>query len=140
VSIGSSITLNVDAIGQPPLRYRWYFSNNPIPNATNSILSLTNVQSSQSGTYAVVVSDFSGSSTSNPALLSIVPALHIDMVPAISLQGDVGRTYTLEYVNAVGVGSWTPLASILITNTGQLYFDTSAVGQPARYYRLTLVP
>jgi hypothetical protein len=59
------------------------------------------------------------------------------MVPAISLFGLPGANYRLEYVTAsVPTNAWTLLALITITNNPQLYFDVSAIGQPARFYRL----
>ena len=139
--VGSKVHLTARAIGPPPLSYQWFFQSNTMIGATNSVLHLYNLQSSQAGEYTVVVSNGSGSVTSQPALLSIVPALHIDLVPAIRLDGDVGRAYRLEYLNSPGpTGVWMALATNVITNTGQYYLDTSAIGQPMRLYRMMQLP
>ena len=36
--------------------------------------------------------------------------------------------------------AWITLTTVTLTNTSQLYFDTSAPGQPERLYRLVPVP
>ena len=53
------------------LAYQWRFNGENIPGATNNLLVLTNVQSSQSGAYVAVVFGNSISLASHPALLTI---------------------------------------------------------------------
>jgi len=140
VTIGSTVRLKVIATNSPT-SYQWFFGTNLIEGATSSTLTLTNVQQSQSGAYTVVVSNLNGSVTSDPAMLSVLPGLGIDMVPRISLAGEVGLTYRLEYVNSMGpTGAWNTLTTISITNNPQFYYDDSALGQPARFYRLVGSP
>jgi hypothetical protein len=68
---GSTIRLYVSANGIPPLKYQWSFDNtNALSGATNSFLDLPNVQPTQAGAYAVVVTNLSGAVTSNPAMLT----------------------------------------------------------------------
>lgn len=142
VAIGSTAVLAVSAIGYRPLTYQWYFNGtNTIPGATNALLRLENLQPAQAGDYTVGVGNTAGITLSQPAFLNILPALKIDMVPAISLIGAVGLTYRLDYVNAVGsTTNWITLATITLTNSPEYYFDTSAIGQPTRFYRLMQVP
>ena len=54
------------------LAYQWRFNNSPIPGATSSSLNLTNVQSSQAGSYTVVVSNSTLAITSSIASLSVI--------------------------------------------------------------------
>ncbi|HEV2695403.1 MAG TPA: immunoglobulin domain-containing protein [Verrucomicrobiae bacterium] len=68
---GTNITFGALAIGDAPLSYRWLFNGNPIPSATNSALTLTNIQSANAGTYSVVVTNFSGTATSRAAFLRL---------------------------------------------------------------------
>ncbi len=142
VSIGSTVRFFVNAAGVKPFNYQWYFNaTNPIAGGTNQMLILTNVQSTQAGSYHVSVSNGAGGTLSQPASLSVIPALDVRLVPAIGLYGDVGRSYRLDYINAVGpTNAWVALDTITITNTGQLYFDVSAVGKSARFYRLVQLP
>jgi hypothetical protein len=47
----------------------------------------------------------------------------------------------VDYINQVGpIDAWVALATVTLTNTSQLYFDTSAPGRPDRLYRVVQVP
>ena len=72
---------------------------------------------------------------------SVVPSLNLNFVPAITLTGNVGDSLRLDYINAIGpTNDWVTLATVTLTNTSQLYFDTSARGQPDRLYRVVPLP
>lgn len=67
--------------------------------------------------------------------------LNLTQVPAIRLHGDVGSIMRLDYIEQYGpTQAWFTLATIALTNTSELYFDTSAIGQPARLWRIVPVP
>ena len=61
------------APGSATLSYQWQFNSADIPEATNSALSLENVQLSQTGNYSVLVSNAEGSVTSSNAFLTVIP-------------------------------------------------------------------
>jgi hypothetical protein len=71
--IGGSATLNVVAIGSAPLGYQWFFEGAALSGATNSGLSLADLQESQSGAYQVVVSNTVGAVTSQVATVTVRP-------------------------------------------------------------------
>src|SRR5580658_5681268 len=77
---GSSASFTVGAYGQTPFQYQWYFngsnqlSSASNPTATNTTLSLTNLQFDQTGTYTVVVSNALGGVTSQPVTLLVFKA------------------------------------------------------------------
>lgn len=140
-AIGSTVYLTVSAVGSLPLAYQWFFGGSPVPGATNSVLVLSSLLPSQAGAYTAAVTNSAGSDLSQPGMLSVLPALDVHMVPALTLIGATGCTYRLDYINAFGpVDNWSTLASVLITNQPQLYFDVSAIGQPQRFYRLVQAP
>jgi len=72
---------------------------------------------------------------------SAIPALSLYMVPAVSLTGSIGHSVQVDAINQFGpTDAWVTLAAVTLTNTSQLYFDTSARGQPARLYRVVPLP
>jgi pectate lyase len=72
VAPGNSVSFSVVAGGSMPLTYQWYFNTNSlIPNATNSTLTLTGVQTTNAGAYSVFVSNGAGSTNSTNATLVI---------------------------------------------------------------------
>ena len=142
VAAGSEPVESVVTFG-PVLGYQWYFNaTNAIGGATNQLLFLPNIQEQQSGQYTVIVSNASGSVTSLPMALSVLPALGINMVPALTLKGGIGLTYNVQYINPLGPTNapWTTLATVTLTNSPEFYSDYSAIGQPSRFYRIVEVP
>ena len=72
---GTNATLTANVVGQGPFVYQWLFYGTNLDSATNSALSFTNAQLSQSGFYSVVVTNIYGAVTSSVAAVSVVPAL-----------------------------------------------------------------
>ncbi len=79
VPSGASATFSVVAGGTAPLSYQWQVNGTNLAAATSTSLTLTNVQTTQAGSYSVVVSNLYGSTNSSGAsltvnVLSCVPA------------------------------------------------------------------
>ena len=73
---------------------------------------------------------------------SVIPSLSLlGIVPAITMTGGIGHSLRVDYINQFGpIDAWVTLATVALTNRPQLYFDTSARGQPARLYRVVPIP
>lgn len=75
VVAGDDASFTVSVIGAPEFSYQWMFNGQNLPDATNSVLVLTNVQTEAAGTYAVMVANAFGFDTSSNAVLTVnVPA------------------------------------------------------------------
>jgi hypothetical protein len=72
VLAGATATFRVSASGTAPLSYQWQLGGTNILTATNSLLTLTNVQLSQAGNYSVQISNILGSTNSATAVLTVV--------------------------------------------------------------------
>ncbi len=69
---GESATFSVTAGGSEPLSYQWYYNNSTLlTNATDTTLTLTNIQVGNAGLYSVVVSNIAGTATSSNAVLNV---------------------------------------------------------------------
>ncbi len=66
---GDEAEFHVEATGDDPLFYQWHYNSTPIAGATNATLTFTNLEPSQSGQYAVVVYNESGTAESEPPSL-----------------------------------------------------------------------
>jgi alpha-tubulin suppressor-like RCC1 family protein len=73
VAFGGSCQLEASISGAAPFSYQWSFNGVDLPGATNAVLSLTNVVLTQTGSYAVRVSNAFGVTTSQSASLQVVP-------------------------------------------------------------------
>ena len=73
VILGRNASLSAFAGGSTPLSYQWRFNGVSLSGATNTALTFTNVQPSNSGSYSVVVTNSLGSITSSNAVLTVMP-------------------------------------------------------------------
>jgi hypothetical protein len=67
----SNVTLSVTAIGTNPLGYQWLFNGNAISGANTNPFVLSNAQTTDSGNYSVIVSNFMGSILSSNAVVTV---------------------------------------------------------------------
>jgi sugar lactone lactonase YvrE len=70
-SVGQSTTLSVTATSIIPVSFQWTKSGTPLPGATSASLVLTNLQVSDTGAYAVTVSNDVGSEVSAAATVGV---------------------------------------------------------------------
>lgn len=71
VTIGGATTFSVLATGTMPLSYQWLFGGTVVPGGSTSTLTIGKVQASDAGSYAVVISNSSGSITSSVVSLTV---------------------------------------------------------------------
>jgi hypothetical protein len=71
---GTTARFSVTAAGTAPLSYQWQFQGQEIPGATQSELTIDNLEWDQAGEYRVVVSNAAGGITSQQAVLTIQKA------------------------------------------------------------------
>ena len=100
---GTNVVFEVATGGDAPLSYRWQRNGVSIPDETNSVLTLTNVQSAQAGFYSVLVSNLVATVRSATARLTVLTEPTILQHPAS--QTVHGGTNVLLFVAAEGSGS-----------------------------------
>jgi subtilisin-like proprotein convertase family protein len=98
VTAGGNTSFTVVASGALPLTYQWFFNQtNPLADATNSALVLTNAQASDAGLYSAVVSNPFGSVTSALAALSVLqPPLITQQPLSLALTNGQSASFTLS--------------------------------------------
>jgi hypothetical protein len=95
----------------------------------------------QSGETVIVVSvtDGSGQTTERSFRLSVCPcdgpSLEIDLLALLTIHGEVGTTYRIEYADAAD-GAWHFLGTIRLQRTPQTYIDASVSARQHRLYRV----
>jgi hypothetical protein len=73
VAAGASVTFSVTASGSVPLTYQWTRDGRALAGATGPSLTLSAVQPSDAGTYAVTVANSAGSAAAVGARLTVAP-------------------------------------------------------------------
>ena len=120
---GEAATFSVVAFGSQPLTYQWFFDNtNLIIGATNALLTLTNVQLSDAGTYHVTVTNAAGSVTSSNAALAVNPTLPCTPSGLVAWWQAEGNAN-----DSVGTNNGTLLGGLSFTNgeVGQAFNFTN---------------
>ena len=80
---GDTVNFNIGAGGTAPLTYHWSFNGTNLDGATNSTLTLSDVQPGESGDYAVLVTNLYGAATSSVASLTVlVPPTNCTPAPS----------------------------------------------------------
>ena len=144
VTVDNPVAFTVTASGTPPLNYQWQKDGQPIVGATDSTLTIANVQTSDAGTYTVVVSNSAGSVVSQVAILTVAsptpePATLsgfrklADGTVEFSLEGEIGRTYRIDVSS--DLVNWFTLTSVTTTSPKQSVRDTGVANLAARFYR-----
>ena len=93
VLAGSSASFTAVAGGTAPISYQWSKNGTPISGATSSTLNLSNVQTTDDGSYTLTATNSVGSVTSNPAQLTVTTTVPL-----------VNSAYNLTGFATVGAG------------------------------------
>jgi hypothetical protein len=135
-----SVTLRVVANGAGPLSFQWRHNGADLTGMTNSVLALSNVQSSDSGSYTVVVSNRRGSLTSVAAQVRVLAApaivriVHSAGGTAVAFTSVSGLTYTLAASRSL-----TDVWQSIDTRTAlgaETTLSDAAVNDEVRFYRI----
>jgi hypothetical protein len=128
-TVGGSVTFSVAVGGTPPLSYQWSFGGSALDGATNSFLTLTNVQSNQAGNYSVVITNAQGTATSSNATLSVIfPPASVRVVSVTNAQS--GATVNVPVALAAN-GNENGLSFSLNFDTTKLTYVSTALGSGA---------
>lgn len=144
VPAGGNASLSAIVGGSPPFTYQWVFNGTNLPAATNSTLLLTNLQSTATGDYWVIVANVAGSATSAPpAQVTVVPlwCANAEFKPGagfkLTFQGQTGLVG--EVLASTSLVDWLVLGRF--TNaTGVVDFTDPDQNHNRRFYRARLLP
>ena len=126
------------------MSYHWSFYGTNIAGSTTATLAFANAQTTNAGSYTVVVTNSAGSITSSVASLTVTN-------PGISLSTAVGAIlneagFTFQFSVPIGITyvvdastdlqAWTPISTNLSLSGSVAFTDAAAVNFPGRYYRV----
>ncbi|MEI6569367.1 MAG: immunoglobulin domain-containing protein, partial [Verrucomicrobiota bacterium] len=122
--VGGTATFGVQATGTAPLSYQWRFNGTELVNggrisgATDSILTFTNIQTTDAGNYTVVVTNAYGSVTSSIAVLTLVSAPNFTLttsgagLPQLHLSGVAGTYCDIQ--KSTNLVNWTLIGRAVV--------------------------
>jgi hypothetical protein len=142
VLAGATVTFSPVVTGTSPFIYQWRFNGTNLAAATNSSLSLTNVQPGQSGNYSLAVTNAAGVAISSNAVLTVnfppaairaistnAPACNVIAVP-IQIVAN-GNEYAISFSLGFTQGSLTCLGTLPGSGLSgaSLYVNTNQPGR-----------
>ncbi|MGH7972828.1 MAG: immunoglobulin domain-containing protein [Limisphaerales bacterium] len=142
VLLGQPASFSVVATGTSPIVYQWYFNATLIDGATNSTLSVPNVQQAQAGSYTVQVANPEGSVISSAATLSVQPPPVLSVTPGavstteFSFQFSVPVGHTFIVLASGDLRSWTSIGTNVAVSGTSTFVDTATTNYPQRFYRV----
>ncbi len=150
VTRDSTVTLSVGSLGSNPLAYQWYFSNRLFTTTSSGALTLADVQTTNTGPYYVVVTNFLGAVTSSVAMLTVEPynfyATNVLKFDSALLSGTnfifsftaiSNQSYTVQYQSVLGGSAWQKLRDILAAPTNRVVWLTNSFSAARnRFFRL----
>jgi hypothetical protein len=140
VKAGDAASLYVIAEGSSPISYQWKKDGVAISGGTNATLAFSTVNTSESGSYSVTVTNGTGSATSSVATLSVVSPPSIISQPSTAAI-NINSAFTFS-VTAVGTGplsyQWKKGTVNIPGATSETYTISSAIPADAGIYSLTI--
>lgn len=93
---GGNVTFSAQATGSPPLSYQWYADGQALNGATNRVLRFPSVTTGAQGAqFKAVVSNDSGSLTSQVATLTLTPSNQPVVAKDLAVSGLQGAPITI---------------------------------------------
>jgi uncharacterized repeat protein (TIGR01451 family) len=139
-STGAQVIMSVMGSGSGTITYQWEKNGTPLTGDTNAMLTLSDVQLADSGSYSATVSNPGGGVASNSITLNVVPGT-VNPVPVITSQPvgqavlyDTNVTLTVTASGNAMTYQWYKNGSAIATGTtDSLNFPTIQPGDTATY-------
>lgn len=145
---GGSAAFTPSVAGFNPLVYHWTMNSTTLANATNSSLTLTNLQLTNAGAYTFVVTNSVGTATSAPAQLGVKVADYslaksgpAPGTPQLTIVGISNQIYGIQgATNLAGPIAWQGLTNVQLTSPTNAWADPRPMTLPQSYYRVVPGP
>jgi hypothetical protein len=120
------------------VRYQWYKQDVPLPEATNFFLVFPAASLQDTGSYAVVVSNFFGSVTSSLARLSVLPRLtepRLDGGLFVASLLGLPAEGTVIISSSTDLTNWNPVVTNSLPPASLPFQWPAATNRPCQFYR-----
>ncbi|MBL9174405.1 MAG: immunoglobulin domain-containing protein [Verrucomicrobiales bacterium] len=137
---GEAFTLTSAATANGPVTYAWFKDTQPL-GTTSSDFSVLSAASGDGGSYTVSATGAGGTTTSQPAIVTIAAPLSLGIPQAaadgihLPFNGIPGRTYGLETREDLLTGTWTGAGEVIAGANPEFTVTESASGP--HWYRVS---
>ena len=146
IAQGTTATFSATAGGTPALTYQWQFKGGNLTAATNASLVIPNVQPSNAGSYAVIVTNNYGAITSAVVTLTVGTTNTPPQIIAsganfgfqsnkfgFNINGYVGQRIVVD--GSTNLTQWIPLLTNSAGSSPYYFVDPASTNFRWRYYR-----
>lgn len=142
VTAGTNVSFKVTATGTAPLSYSWKFNTVAIPGANTSSLQLTNVQTTNSGTYSVTVSNSAGSTNASATLTvnaaSVAPSISSQPV-SLTVSNAASANFSVTAAGTAPLSyQWLKGTTALLAATNSTYSIAAVTTNDAAGYSVVI--
>jgi Leucine-rich repeat (LRR) protein len=125
---GSNASFSVTAVGTQPLSYQWQLNGLALSGATNSSLTLANLQPTDAGNYTVAITNTAGAATSAVAALTVwfLPVISTPPANQTVAASASGSFSILAAANPAPAYQWRFNGANISGANGSAYTRTSA--------------
>ena len=149
IAANQSAAFSVLAGGTANLSYQWYFNTNTlVPNATNSILTLADVQTANAGVYTVIITNIAGNVTSANVTLAVSSGTlsqpQLSVLPVangmfnLTVNSDGGNPFVIQV--STNLIDWNSIYTNLTPTFPVTWTDSNADDFNQRFYRIKIGP
>jgi len=72
---------------------------------------------------------------------TVSPTLALNMYAGLTITGQVGATYQIQYATSLtGPTNWVPLTNLTLASSPYLFFDATSTSRPRSFYRAVIYP
>ncbi len=148
---GNTVLFTVVASSQMPLYYQWQFNgtniadDNRLSGSQSPQFSISNLQTGDAGSYAVVVTNLYGSALSTPAILVVSATLPQFQSVTVanntinfSCSAVAGLRYQVQYTTNLAPSDWTDLGDVVLATNSTLMVTGAVNGSSQRFYRVKI--
>lgn len=134
---GTTLTLNVTAVGAGTLAYQWYANGSPVSGQTSATLSIAGFTEARQGAYYCVVSTACGTVQSSSAAVTAKTRTTVSLQPVATLAVKANEALTLTVLGA-GEGTvqyqWFKDGVELAGEVAPVYTKTAAAADAGKYW------
>jgi len=143
--VGDRTVLEVSAVSELPITYRWYLNGVLVAGATNAAIAIADLTANSAGIYTVTASNQAGLAASGPIKVSVMPSYTSEPPGLAARWAGVSQGLKLELpvdnrprtvLSSSDLMNWAARFVLPPSGLPQSLLDSTATNRPHQFYRI----